>query len=61
MRAYTLPIREQSYQLSALLEMGQTQTEIAKVIDAHKSTVNRELGRNRGQRGYRPSKLTTWL
>ena len=59
MRTYTQPIREESYQLSALLEMGQNQTEIAKVIGAHKSTVNRELGRNRGQRGYRPSKFTS--
>ena len=54
MRTYTQLTREQRYQLSALLKMGHSQTEIAEVIGMHKSTISRELGRNRGQRGYRP-------
>ena len=54
MRTYTQLTREQRYQLSALLKMGHSQTEIAEVIGMHKSTISRELRRNRGQRGYRP-------
>ena len=54
MRTYTQLTQEQRYQISALLKMGHNRTEIAAVIGAHKSTVSRELGRNRGQRGYRP-------
>ena len=46
--------REQRYQISALLKMGHNRSEIAAVIGKHKSTVSRELGRNTGQRGYRP-------
>jgi IS30 family transposase len=34
--------------------MGHNRTEIAKMIGLHKSTISRELRRNRGQRGYRP-------
>jgi IS30 family transposase len=45
---------EQRYQISSLLKMGHSQTEIANCIDVHKSTISRELKRNRGQRGYRP-------
>ena len=54
MRTYTQLTREQRYQLSALLKMGDSQTEIAEVIGMHKSTISREIRRNRGQRGYRP-------
>jgi len=54
MRTYTQLTQEQRYQISALLKMGHNRTEIAAVIGAHKSTVSRELRRNRGQRGYRP-------
>jgi IS30 family transposase len=51
---YTQLTREQRYQISALLKMGHNRTEIAGVIGTHKSTVSRELGRNKGLRGYRP-------
>jgi IS30 family transposase len=54
MRTYTQLTQEQRYQIYALLKMDITQTEIAKVIGVHKSTISRELHRNRGQRGYRP-------
>jgi IS30 family transposase len=54
MRYYTQLTQEQRYQISALLKMDHTQIEIAKVIGVHKSTVSRELRRNRGLRGYRP-------
>jgi IS30 family transposase len=36
------------------LKMDHNQTDIASVVGVHKSTVSRELRRNRGQRGYRP-------
>jgi IS30 family transposase len=36
------------------LESGPNQTEIAEIIGVHKSTISREMKRNRGQRGYRP-------
>ena len=46
--------QEQRYQIYALKKTGHTRTEIAEVIGVHKSTVSRELRRNRGRRGYRP-------
>lgn len=54
MRTYIHLTREQRYQIRALLRTGHPQVEIAKVIGVHKSTVSRELLRNRGKRGYRP-------
>ena len=51
---YTQLTREQRYQIYALLKMGHNRTEIAAVIGKHKSTISRELSRNKGQRGYRP-------
>jgi len=46
--------QEQRYQIAALLKAGHNQTEISTVLECHKSTISRELSRNRGQRGYRP-------
>jgi len=54
MSVYMQLTREQRYQISALLKAGHNQTEIAHLIRVHKSTVSRELRRNRGLRGYRP-------
>jgi len=54
MRTYTQLTREQRYQIYALLKAGKNQTEIAHLIKVHKSTVSRELRRNRGLKGYRP-------
>ena len=54
MNTYTQLTQEQRYQIYALLKMGHNQTEIADMLGVHKSTVSRELRRNRGQRGYRP-------
>ena len=45
--------QEQRYQIEALLKAGHNQTEIADVLEVHKSTISRELNRNRGLRGYR--------
>jgi len=52
--AYTQLAQEQRYQISALLKTGHSQTEIATVIGVKKTTVSRELRRNRGQQGHRP-------
>jgi len=44
----------QRYQIYALLKSDHNQTEIAKTIGVHRSSICRELKRNRGHRGYRP-------
>ena len=54
MRTYHQLTQEQRYQIYALKKTGHSGTEIAEVIGVHKSTVSRELRRNRGGRGYRP-------
>jgi IS30 family transposase len=54
MRTYTQLTRVQRYQIYALLKAGHSQTEIAHFIRVHKSTVCRELRRNRVLKGYRP-------
>jgi IS30 family transposase len=36
------------------LKVGHPQSEIATVLKRHKSTISREVRRNRGLRGYRP-------
>ena len=54
MRTYTQLTQEQRYQIYALMKAGQNQSEIAHLINVHKSTISREVRRNRGMRGYRP-------
>jgi len=46
--------REERNQISALLEEGLTQAQIALNLGRHKSTINREIARKTGFRGYRP-------
>jgi len=46
--------REERYQIFALLKEGLTQAQIALNLGRHKSTINREIARNTGFRGYRP-------
>jgi IS30 family transposase len=53
--SYTQLTQEQRYQIHVLLKMGHSRTEIADALGVHKSTVSRELKRNRGKRGYRPT------
>jgi len=52
--SYTQLTQEQRYQISALLKTEHSQTKIAAEIGVNKSTISRELKRNRGKRGYRP-------
>ena len=53
MRTYHQLTSGQRYQISALKKIGHTQTEIADQLEVHKSTMSRELSRNKGERGYR--------
>ena len=52
--SYTQLTREQRYQIKVLLDIGHNPTEIAQQLEVNKSTISREVRRNRGQRGYRP-------
>ncbi len=54
MKHYKHLTSEQRYQISALLQTGISQSQIARTIGVSKSTISRELARNRGKRGYRP-------
>lgn len=54
MKSYHQLTQEQRYQIYALRKTKHSLSEIATVIGVHKSSVSRELKRNRGQRGYRP-------
>ena len=51
---YTHLTREERYQIYALYKAGQKQCKIASVLGRSRSTISRELARNRGSRGYRP-------
>jgi IS30 family transposase len=52
--SYTQLTREQRYQIYALMKAGHSQTRTAEIVRCHRSTISRELSRNRGGRGYRP-------
>ena len=54
MQAYTQLTYNQRYHIYAFMKAGLCQTEIAETIGVHKSTISREIRRNRGRRGYRP-------
>ena len=51
---YTQLAQEQRYQIYGLKRMTDSQTEIAKCLGVHRSTISRELKRNQGKKGYRP-------
>ena len=62
MTGYQQLTQEQRYQIYALMKANFTLTQTAAEIGVHKSTVSREVRRNRGGRGYRPKQaqqLTT--
>lgn len=54
MRHYAQLTQEQRYQIHAFKKAGFNQAQIAQEVGAHKSTICRELRRNRGLNGYRP-------
>lgn len=53
MRHYSQLTLEQRYGIYLLHKTGHKQSELARVIGVHKSTISRELRRNSGGRGYR--------
>ena len=53
MKHYAQLTQEQRYQIDAYRKAGLNQTETAKKLRVDKSTISREIRRNRGQRGYR--------
>lgn len=53
MSTYRRVTAEDRFQMKAYLDAGLTQSEIAGKLGFNKSTVSRELSRNRGGRGYR--------
>jgi IS30 family transposase len=57
--AYQQLTQDLRYQISALLKAGFSQSHIAAQLGVHKSTISRELKRNRGLRGYRPKQAQT--
>lgn len=55
MSTYSHLTKEARYQISALIKSKKvTISEIARQLNCHRSTIYRELKRNRGQKGYRP-------
>ena len=54
MRKYSQLTQEQRYQIYAFLKINFSISDIAKEIGVHKSTISRELKRNKGKKGYRP-------
>lgn len=54
MGTYTQLTYNQRYHIYTFMKAGFCQSEVAKEIGVHKSTISRELKRNRGGKGYRP-------
>ena len=52
---YTHLTQDERYQIYILKQAGHDQSAIAKLMRRNKSTISRELRRNRGHRGYRPA------
>ena len=52
--AYKQLTQEQRYQIKALLDNKISRTQIGKTLGVDRSTINREIKRNSGKRGYRP-------
>jgi transposase, IS30 family len=51
---YTHLTQDERYQIAILNKAGHDKSDIARVMNRHKSTIGREMQRNRGERGYRP-------
>ena len=51
---YSQLTQEQRYHIYGLQKAKKSQTYIADAVGVHKSTISREVIRNRGDRGYRP-------
>jgi IS30 family transposase len=51
---YTHLTQDERYQIAILSKAGHDRSDIARVMNRHKSSIGREMKRNRGERGYRP-------
>ncbi len=61
MRGYTQLTQEERYQIYVLKKAGHNQTVIASLLGRDKSTISRELRRNRGlKRAIGPSRPASW-
>ncbi len=54
MKHYSHLTQAERYQISSLLKNNCTKTEIANILNRHKSMIGREIKRNTGKKGYRP-------
>ncbi len=54
MSGYTQLTQEERYQIYILKKAEYSLAQIARLLKRHKSTISRELRRNRGLKGYRP-------
>jgi len=54
MSGYTQLTQEERYQIYILKKAEYSQAQIAELLERDKSTISRELRRNRGLKGYRP-------
>ena len=52
--SYSHLTQDERYQIAILHKAGHDRSEIARIMNRHKSTIGREMQRNRGARGYRP-------
>lgn len=50
---YTHLTQDERYQIAILAKAGHDKSEIARFMNRHKSTISREMTRNRGARGYK--------
>lgn len=60
MKIYTQLIQEEKYQIYVLMKTRHKQTEISRILCRDKSTISRELRRDRGLRSYQPGQAQ-WL
>ncbi len=61
MGCYTQLTQDQRYQIYGLMKAGYNQSEIAREMGRHRSTISREIRRNSGKRGYRPSQAHVFM
>ena len=54
MKEYTQLTLPQRYEISALHKVGQGPAQIARIVGVHRTTISRELRRNRSPNGYYP-------
>ena len=54
MKEYTQLTLPQRYEISVLHKVGQGPTQISRIVGVHRTTISRELKRNRSPNGYFP-------